>query len=136
MANFEKLVAGAPKSIDYQKHFGYVLAQQARFFGQSGKLAEAKTALAKAVDHQRQALKLSRNRPDVRMLLGSHLLELAQVNLKVGAYKEAATNALELPNVVPPSARDQACFDAARVLARLVTQVAADRNLTEAIATS
>ena len=129
--NFEKLVVAAPKTIDYQKNFGYILASRRSFFGQTGKPADAKLALAKAIDHQRQALKLSRNRPEVRTLLGSHLLDLAQVNLQVGAYKEAAANALELPNVVPTSARDQGCFDAARVLARLVTLVAADTQVSQ-----
>jgi serine/threonine protein kinase len=131
VVNFDKLVADAPKTIDYQSHFGYVLAQQALFFERSGTTAEAKTALASAVDHQRQAVKLSKSRSSVRALLASHLLELAHVNLKVGAYKEAATNALELPNTAPSSARDQACFDAARILARLVCQVNADPKVAQ-----
>ena len=129
VTGFEKLATQAPKSIDYQKHFGYVLEKQAGLMAQMGKIAEAKIALASAVDHQRRAMKLSRNRSDVRELLGSHLLELAQINLKLGAYKEAAATALELPNAVPASARDQGCFDAARILARLVTQVGADGKL-------
>ncbi len=132
VANLEKLVADAPKTIDYQSHFGFVLAQQASFFEQTSKLDDARSALASALTHQRQALKLSRNRSDVRTLLGSEILELAQINLKTGAYKEAAVLALELPNVVPSSSRDQACFDAARVLARLVTQANADPKLAEA----
>ena len=132
VANFEKLVAKAPKTINYQSHFGYVLAQQALFFEQSGKLADAKNALISAIDHQRRALKLSRNRSDVRALLGSHLLDLAQMNLKAGAYKEAAITALELPSVVPPSKRDEGCLNAARVLARLVTQVNADSKIGQA----
>jgi eukaryotic-like serine/threonine-protein kinase len=130
VTGFEKLATQAPKSIDYQKHFGYVLEKQAGLMAQTGKIVEAKTALASAVDHQRQAMKLSRNRADVRELLGSHLLELAQINLKLGAYKDAAANALDLPNAVPASARDQGCFDAARILARLVSQVDSDGKLT------
>ena len=81
-------------------------------------------------------MKLSRNRSDVRTFLGSEILELAQINLKTGAYKEAAVLALELPNVVPSTSRDQACFDAARVLARLVTRVNADPKLADAQRTS
>jgi tetratricopeptide (TPR) repeat protein len=126
VANFDKIVAEAPRTIEYQSHFGYVLAQQAIFFQQAGKTADAQSALASAVDHQRQALKLSRNRSDVRTLLASHLLELAQIDLKVGAYQEAAATALEVSSIVPPSARAQGCFDAARILARLITQAAAD----------
>ena len=77
-------------------------------------------------------MKLSRNRRRcLRTLLGSELLELAQINLKAGAYKEAAASALELPNVIPLASRDRACFDAARVLARLVTQANSDTRLSE-----
>jgi eukaryotic-like serine/threonine-protein kinase len=130
VTGFENLSTLAPKSIDYQKHFGYVLEKQADLMAQTGKIVEARTALASAVDHQRQAMKLSRNRADVRELLGSHLLELAQINLKLGAYKQAAANALELPTAVHASARDQGCFDAARILARLVTKVGTDGKLT------
>ena len=130
VTGFEKLTSLAPKSIDYHKHFGYVLEKQAGLMAQTGKIIEAKTTLAIAVDHQRKAMKLSRNRGDVRELLGSHLLELAQINLKLGAYKQAAANALELPGTVPASARDQGCFDAARILARLATQVGTDGKLT------
>ena len=132
VGNLEEPVADAPRTIDFQSHFGYVLAQQASFFEQTGKLVDATSALARAVTHQRLALKLSRNRSDVRTLLGSEILELAQIYLKTGGYKDAAALALELPKIVPSSARDQACFDAARVLARLVTQVNADTKLAEA----
>jgi tetratricopeptide (TPR) repeat protein len=130
--NFETIVAAAPKAIDYQSQFGLILEKQASLLLESRKIAEAKAALEKAVAHQRSALRLSRNRDDVRGLLGGHLLELANVNLELGAYKEAAANALELPTVVPQSNRDQGCFDAARVLARLVTRVSADQKLTQA----
>jgi tetratricopeptide (TPR) repeat protein len=132
VGHFEKLVAAAPKQIDYQSHFGYVLAQQSAFFERTGATDKARSAMAGAVEHQRQAMKLARNRSEVRTLLGSHLLELAQLNLKAGAYNEAATNALEIPNVVPTAVRDVGCFDAARILARLVTRVAADTKLAAA----
>ena len=88
VGNFEKLVADAPRTIDFQSHFGYVLAQQASFFEQTGKLVDATSVLARSVTHQRLALKLSRNRSDVRTLLGSEILELAQIYLKTGGYKD------------------------------------------------
>ena len=131
LANFESLVAAAPKSIDFQSHFGLVLEAQASHLAKCDKPAEAKTALVNAVAHQRQALLLSKNRTDVRSLLGTHLLELAQINVNLGAYKEAAANALEIPNTVPILKRDQGCLDAARVLARLVTHASTDSKLAQ-----
>ena len=56
-------------------------------------------------------------------LLGEHMLDLAKIHLKLGEYDEAAKLALDLPRTVRPSRRAQACYDAALVLARVVTQV-------------
>jgi eukaryotic-like serine/threonine-protein kinase len=131
VANFETLVAAVPKSVEFQSEFGQVLEKQANFLAQSDKAAEAKTALVSAVAHQRQAVRLSKNRDDERRLLGSHLLELAKINLKLGAYQEASGDALELPNTVPASDRGQGCLDAARILARLVTKVGGDGQLAQ-----
>ena len=36
---------------------------------------------------------------------------LKDVNLKLGAYKEAASNVLEVPNAVPAPRRAQGCLD-------------------------
>ena len=65
-------------------------------------------------------------------MLGSHLLALADINLKSGAYQEAADNALKIPQVVPDADRGQAYLDAARVLARLVVRTGADPKLAQA----
>ena len=54
------------------------------------------------------------------------------MNRKLGAYDEAARLALEVPRSVPLSSRAPACYDAAQVLARLVTQVGADPKLASA----
>ena len=93
---------------------------------------KAKTALASAVEHQRQAVQLSKNGTAYRELLGSHLLELAEVNLKLGAYDEAARDRARRSQDRSRSDRAQACFDAARLLARLVTQVGGDDKLAQA----
>ncbi len=82
--------------------------------------------------HQRQAAKLTKNRDDIRVLLGRHMLELAEVNLKLGSYKEAAVNVLEIPTIVPSNQRGEGCFDAARILARLVKQVGGDQKISPA----
>ena len=37
--------------------------------------------------------------------------------------------ALELPNVMPASTRDQGCLDAARILARLIAKASSDDKL-------
>src|SRR5262249_32866115 len=129
IANLGKLVNEAPKAIDYQSHLGIILELQGKCLEQSSELILAKAALENAVTHQRQAIRLSKKGPSYRELLGGHLIELAKVNLKLGAYKEAAARMLEVPNAVPASSRAQGCFDAARLLARLVSQAAADRRL-------
>ena len=116
----------APSAVEIQSHFGIVLAEQGKWLDKSGKPADAKTALAAAVEHQRQAMRLGKNPASCRLALASHLAELADVNRKLGAYDEALRLALEVPKAVPLASRGPACYDAAQVLARLVTQVAAD----------
>jgi hypothetical protein len=131
VANLEKLIDGSPKAIDYQSHTGMVLALQAKCLDQNNKRVLAKSALASAVEHQRQAVRLSKNGPSYRELLASHLADLANINLKLGEYKEAGTAALEIPNAVPASSRAQGCLDAARSLARLLSQATVDPKLTQ-----
>jgi eukaryotic-like serine/threonine-protein kinase len=129
VANLEKLVTEAPKAIDYQSHIAIVLELQGKCLDQNNKPALAKAALENAVEHQQQAVRLSKNGPSYRALLGGHLIELANLNLKLGAYKEAAANVLEIPNAVPATSRVQGCLDAARILARLVCRATADPKL-------
>ncbi|MGO9921023.1 MAG: protein kinase domain-containing protein [Isosphaeraceae bacterium] len=131
VANLEKLVNEAPKASDYQSHMGIVLELQGKCLDQNNEPALAKATLENAVEHQRQAVRLSKNGPAYRELLGGHLIELANLNLKLGAYQEAAAHALEVPNAVPASNRAQGCLDAARTLARLISQATADRKLAQ-----
>jgi eukaryotic-like serine/threonine-protein kinase len=126
VANFEKLVRDAPRSIEYLGHFGHVLAKQGDLFERTGKLSEARSALARAVEQQRHRLKLSKDQDEIRGSLGGDLITLATIDLKLGAYEEAARSALELPKAVAARSRGQACFDAARILARLITSVDGD----------
>jgi len=132
VVNLEKLVSDFPKAIDLQSHLGIVLAAQATWLDSRGKPAEAKAALGKAIEHQRQAVQLSKNGPGYRDQLGHHLQDLAQLNLKMGVYEEAVRLALDLPRTVPSSSRAQACLDAARILARLVAQVGGNAKLAQA----
>jgi hypothetical protein len=132
VTGLERLVADAPRSVDYHSQLGMALAQQGALLAEDGKLHEAKTALASAVDHQARAVELSRNRDDTRAWLGNHLLELAGVNLKLGADREAAESALKAPQAVPESSRGQAYLHAARILARLVIRAGADPKLAQA----
>ena len=131
-AGFEKLVVEAPKSVDFHSQLGLVLGRKGDVLAESGKLPEAAAALARAVGHQDRAVQLSKNRSDTRTLLGGLLLELAEVNLKRGAYPEAADDALRVPRAVPDAGRGEACLDAARILARLVALVGADPKLVPA----
>ncbi len=131
VANFQKLVANAPKAIDYQSHFGIVLAQQAKCFDLGGKTVLGKAALESALEHQRIALQVSKNRSDYRELVGSHLVDLAGMNLKLGNYETAANTALEIPKSVPSASRAEGCFEAARILARVVNKAGTDDKLTQ-----
>ena len=131
VVNFEKLVAESPRSIEYRGHFGHVLAQQGSSFEQSGKLLDARTALARAGEQMRQSLKLSKDLAQIRSSLGGYLVALANIDLKLGAYDEAARSALELPKTVPSASRGQACYDAARILARLINGVGSDVKLAQ-----
>jgi serine/threonine protein kinase len=129
--NFEKLVTLAPGAFEIQSQFGIVLAEQGKWLDKTGKPADARTALSSAIDHQRQAMRLGKNPGSCRVALASHLAELADLNRKLGAYDEAARLALEVPKTVPNSSRGEACYDAAQVFARLVTQIAADQKLAQ-----
>jgi tetratricopeptide (TPR) repeat protein len=124
--DFEKLVVAAPKSVDFHSQLGLVQGRKGVLLADGGRLPEAAAVLAKAVGHQDRAVHLSANRTDTRTLLGGHLLDLAEVNLKRGAFQEAADDALRMTRVVPDAGRGEACFDAARILARLVGLVDAD----------
>jgi serine/threonine protein kinase len=132
VASFEKLIEQVPRAPDLHSHFGVVLASQAEYLDQAGKAAEAKTSLLSAVDHQRQAMQLSKNGPAYRELLSGHLLDLARVDVQLGVYDEAGRFALDVPKVAPNSNRAQACFDAAKILARLVGQAGTDVKVAQA----
>ena len=129
VALLEKLVAEAPNEIDLHSHFGIVLEGQGNLLADTGKPAEARTAMETAVAQQRQALRQSKNRDSIRTLLGGHLSALARIDIKLGAFREAAASAIELPKIVPASDRGQACLDAARILAQVVAQVEANTKL-------
>jgi eukaryotic-like serine/threonine-protein kinase len=129
VANLDTLVAEAPRAIDLQSHLGIVLATKAKWLDATDKTAEAKTALTSAVECQRHAIQLSKNGPAYRELLGGHLIDLAKINLKLGAYDDAARLALDVPKTVPTSKRAQACLESARILARLVVQAGVDGKL-------
>ena len=122
VAGFESLAAENPKSLAAESFFGMILEMQARWLDSSGTPAEAKRALARAVVHQRHAVELGQNAAVYRERLGSHLLELAWIDLKIGDDGDAAKIALDLTKTVPASGGPRACFDAARVLARLVNR--------------
>src|SRR5262249_22965092 len=81
-----------------------------------------------AIEHQRLAVRLSKNAAECRRALAEHLIDLAEVHRKLGSYDEAARLALEVPMSVPMASRPQACYDAAQVLARLVAQLGVDAN--------
>jgi serine/threonine protein kinase len=132
VSNFEKLVAERPRAIDLQSQIGIVLGLQGKWLDLIGNTGGSKTALASAVEHQRQAVQLSKNGSMYRELLGGHLLELAWINLKLGLYDDAAHIAIDLPKTVPSSSRANGCFNAARILARLVAQVSGDGKLKQA----
>jgi tetratricopeptide (TPR) repeat protein len=129
VANFEKLKAKAPESIALESHCGMALATLAKLFEATDRLAEAKNALASAIGHQRNAIRLSRNVFAYRVLLDEHIAELVKVDLKLGAYDDAAMVALDVPKTSPGSRRAQACLEAARILARVIMVAVNDTKL-------
>ncbi len=133
VAGFEKLVTNAPKAIDFQSHFGIVLAAQGKCLALMGKLSEGKSSLESAIEHQRLAVKLAKNSSDpYRQLLGAHQIDQADLSIKLSAYEQAARVALEIPKSVPASNRVEGCFDAARILARTVTKLSNDEKIAQA----
>jgi eukaryotic-like serine/threonine-protein kinase len=133
VAGFEKLVTSAPNAIDFQSHFGIVLSQQGKCFALTGKLSEGRASLESAIKHQQQAVKLARGGSDpYRQLLGAHHIDLADLNIKLGAYEQAARIALEIPKSVPASGRVEGCFNAARILARTLNKLTADEKIAQA----
>ena len=125
-------MAAAPKVAEYHHHFGLVLAGRGGWLDRAGKTAEAKEVLTAAVEQQQQAMQLGRGVPAFRMAMAGHRIALADVNRKLGAYADAARQALEAPKVAPAAGRAEVCLDTARALARLVAQVGNDVNLPEA----
>ena len=132
VVQFDKLVSDSPKSMEFQHVFGVVLAGQAKCLEQTDKPADARAALANAVEHQRQAVQLSNNAPVCRQALADHLFALAEVHCQLGAYDESAKVALEVLKAVPPANRAQGCYDAARLLARVVAKAGTDDKVHEA----
>ncbi len=132
VANFERLLAEAPQSIDLQSQLGTVLMMQGKWLDQNGKSAEARSAMERAVTHRRRAVQLSKNGPAFRELLGGHLLELAEVTLKLGAYDEATRIApggvQDRTQLRPRSGMPRHRAD----LARLVARVGGDAKLNPA----
>jgi eukaryotic-like serine/threonine-protein kinase len=132
VANLDKVVAEVPKSLEFQYVFGIVLDGQAEWLDRTGKPADARAALMAAVEHQRQAVRLSNGAPFCGLKLAEHLIHLAEIDRKLGIYEEAARLALEVPKTVPTASRPLACLDASRVLARLVAQAGADDKVPQA----
>jgi hypothetical protein len=106
-----------------------MLSGKGKWLDRCDKRLDARLALTGAVEHQRQAVLLSKNAPACRLALASHLVDLATIHQRLGAYDEAYRLALEVPRTVPIAARPEACYDAAQVLARLVVHVDADQKL-------
>ena len=125
-AGFESLAADEPRSIVPQNCLGIVMEMEARLLRRTSKPEQAKIALDGAIAHQRTAVELSHGAPSCREQLGSHLLELAEVDVELGYHDEAGAIAAELPATVPSRARPRVCFDAARILAQLIDKVGGD----------
>ena len=131
LSALEQLGTEVPSAIDTQNYLGYVAEQQGKFLAKTNRPAEAKLAFDKAVAHQKQAVNLSEGRCSAyRELLARHLQLLADTCLVLGAYDDAMHAAVDLPKYA--SQPGQGYFDAARILARCVSQAQSDSKLTPA----
>ena len=131
LSGLERLGTEVPTAIDTQNYLGYVAEQQGKLLAKTNRPAEARLAFEKAVTHQKQAVSLSDGRSSAyREMLAGHLRLLADVCLVLGAYDDAMHAAVDLPKYAPQ--QGQGYFDAARILARCVSQAQSDRNLTPA----
>ena len=128
IAGLDALAAEMPRASDTQNYLGYVCEQQGKLLAKIGQPEQAKSALEQAVAHQRQAVKLTDGNVRVfRTLLAGHLAALAEVCLTLRDYDGVVGNVIEMPRAAPGSGN--ACFDAARILARCMSQIADDAKL-------
>ena len=67
-AGFARLLADAPKSVDYHSQLGLVLARHGKLLAHNGQAAEAKALLQRTVAQQTRAVELGKNRNDTRHL--------------------------------------------------------------------
>jgi serine/threonine protein kinase len=128
VAGLEALAAEVPTAIETQNYLGYVAGQQGELLARMGQPTDARTALEKAVEHQKAAIKLTDGSvPAYREMLVAHLGALAGTDLSLGAYDEAIRTAIELAKAHPTPG--QGYLDAAKLLARCATQVQGDTSL-------
>jgi tetratricopeptide (TPR) repeat protein len=131
LSGLERLGTEVPTAIDTQNYLGYVAEQQGKLLAKTHRPEEAKLAFEKAVTHQKRAVSLSDGRStSCREMLAGHLRLLAEVCSVLGAYDDAVRAAVDLPKYAPQ--QGQGFLDAARILARCVSQAQSDRNLTPA----
>ena len=115
VANFEKLVSEAPKAIDLQSHFGIVLARTRNVAGSKRQARRGQDRAGKRRRAPAPGRPAEQERPRLSRA-GSAAIwsSWPEINLKLGAYDEAARIALDVPKTVSSSSRAQACFEPRR----------------------
>ncbi len=127
----DHLVAERPGVVEDRFYLGYINEQMSKLLVQMNQPAEARTALAKAVASQKEAVKLTDGRsPLHRATLASHLKALAEVCLPLRDYDAVHQAAVDLARTTPDPS--EGCLSAARLLARCASQLQADLKLTTA----
>ena len=131
IAGLDRLAREFTKAVDTQNYLGYVFEQQAQLLAKIGELPRARQSIEAAVEHQRQAVKLTDGKVAAyRMMLAGHLAFLSKTCLRLQAYDDAIRAAIEVSKAGPASG--DRFVRAARLLARCVAASDHDRQLAAA----
>jgi tetratricopeptide (TPR) repeat protein len=126
---YEPLAERFPTVPNYPSELGGALNNLAMVRLNQGDLPEAQQLLARAIVHQRAALKVNPRNPVYREFLSNHIAVLADVQARRGLHTAAVESALELANHRKENAED--AYDAACVIARCVPLAEQDPTIAD-----
>ena len=98
----------------------------------TGKLSEGKASFESAIEHQRRAVQLARSDSDSIANCSASIRSTWLTSTSSSAPTNRLRIAIEIPKSFPESRRAEGCFDAARILARLVSKLNTDEKIGQA----